>query len=1286
MGIITRKPPKKVTYDDNPFAAKKGDADYVPPTYESKPKQEDCVTVCDEDKDIHEQFCDIEEVLEDLADSIIKLNAATFEIKDGEDVASLKAFNYTDIRSEAILALLRLTGDNVDGLAQRADSAEAELVELFRLSQVSKENIEEIDVARLRQRLRDLEMTSADFKPLAAQVFSLYVDIHKNATRIGESVERLDFIDGTLTDAKLAMDTLEAYAVMNAEKIASSIVRMDGVANDVASNVVAIANAMREISSVASGLANSVKRLDAIEFKAGEHSTAILSIDSRVSVLESDSVTLFGLVQRAQLSADANSARIDVTDIAIEDLNTTTAANTALITEVDLKADSIASDLSDLTIHVGKVETDLSGALALTQEAINGVDGNSTNITSLKTSIASAEADIAGVSVLTQELSLRADGLVSGINTLGITVTNLNTQVEASAQFTQEVSNATDKNALAISSLISKVSNAESNIYANASLVQTVQVDALNNAQAITQITSDIANAVSGAEANATLLQEVVGKADGNTSSITRISNRVSGAEGQIAAHTSLIQEASVSRDEIYFAMSGLGASIENNQRGISANASLIQTVSLDAAGNALAVSELGTRVDNTELGIAGNTDLIQKVDAKADGNVSAIASLSTSVSGLEDGLTAAELVIESHKDDIGGLRSTAGLNTISVNTLESSTYTLSEKQFFVEAELLKQQRNNLEVGESIAASKFEVTSITNDLKAYSEGLLDLFSATQTLEGLIEATAKRVTSTETTLNGTTRSLDTLRLVAENTASGLLATIGRVDQVTTDAEGTAQALAKVEGQVNDPTNNTSGLYRFIQKVETKADGSANSITELENELSNAQLGIATNAGLINEVDIKASGTSFAVSQLATRVSNSEGDISEAALRLSSAVNTLGEVSSRAFLGTSETVNGKTIVTGLTTDSATRGIRLQGDVIDFANAAGVPKLYYDTTTDSWVVNARLVVDGYSIDSKSDIEALVGENSAGFYGSLYAAINWTTSIATQRFTDLVGRPPVQHDIFTQTRTDGSSSQTKSFKNGSWAAPSLLVNGDIIATDSIAGDRISSATTIRAGSGNASASLDGADYNWRIYAGSSTPSKAPFRVDKNGNLFSESGTFGGTVSADKIIGEVASGIPLAYNGFYRSHTTTNFTQSYQIARFRAGPIKGMGGRIIPSIISTGSMGSVDWSVTGAGYDRTNRYKRVITVTLTNETNGAKYERVIHDLMFDGQSGFTDQISVTIPTLSLPANSVTSFYNVTVKLQWEYLGGTRNNSVVRLIEGTTLIMRTMQSDSIFPA
>ncbi|WP_339009386.1 phage tail tip fiber protein [Aeromonas popoffii] len=105
-------------------------------------------------------------------------------------------------------------------------------------------------------------------------------------------------------------------------------------------------------------------------------------------------------------------------------------------------------------------------------------------------------------------------------------------------------------------------------------------------------------------------------------------------------------------------------------------------------------------------------------------------------------------------------------------------------------------------------------------------------------------------------------------------------------------------------------------------------------------------------------------------------------------------------------------------------------------------------------------------------------------------------------------------------------------------------------ITAGSIQGVSINSSTLIRAGSGNTSASLDGADGTWRLYAGNASGGAAPFRVNTAGKLFATgaeisghitatSGSFTGAINAQSgaISGYLAVG-----NGYISGNTGHNF------------------------------------------------------------------------------------------------------------------------------------------------
>ncbi|MEI4983825.1 fibronectin type III domain-containing protein [Aeromonas caviae] len=110
---------------------------------------------------------------------------------------------------------------------------------------------------------------------------------------------------------------------------------------------------------------------------------------------------------------------------------------------------------------------------------------------------------------------------------------------------------------------------------------------------------------------------------------------------------------------------------------------------------------------------------------------------------------------------------------------------------------------------------------------------------------------------------------------------------------------------------------------------------------------------------------------------------------------------------------------------------------------------------------------------------------------------------------------------DFLTDVFRISSSAGTQSVfevRNGKTMIKSLLV-GDIIASqiaaDQINGNHIAANSIIQAGSGSTSATLNGADANWRIYAGSTTPGSAPFRVSTTGALIATNATITGAITA---------------------------------------------------------------------------------------------------------------------------------------------------------------------------
>jgi hypothetical protein len=101
---------------------------------------------------------------------------------------------------------------------------------------------------------------------------------------------------------------------------------------------------------------------------------------------------------------------------------------------------------------------------------------------------------------------------------------------------------------------------------------------------------------------------------------------------------------------------------------------------------------------------------------------------------------------------------------------------------------------------------------------------------------------------------------------------------------------------------------------------------------------------------------------------------------------------------------------------------------------------------------------------IGSASGAAGPAGPNGAGFYGGTWPDINW--SLGWNRFVEVAGRNPVPGDILIQTRSDGASSsaQKRNAANNGWESVALQINGSLVASGTIAGDRLIAGTSLNA------------------------------------------------------------------------------------------------------------------------------------------------------------------------------------------------------------------------------
>lgn len=112
--------------------------------------------------------------------------------------------------------------------------------------------------------------------------------------------------------------------------------------------------------------------------------------------------------------------------------------------------------------------------------------------------------------------------------------------------------------------------------------------------------------------------------------------------------------------------------------------------------------------------------------------------------------------------------------------------------------------------------------------------------------------------------------------------------------------------------------------------------------------------------------------------------------------------------------------------------------------------------------WSTPAILSSNG--ADGQDGANGINGATGAGFYSKNIATTKptITTAYLTTEFTPVAGRAPVTNDTFFVTWTNASDAYQ--FNGTDWVAATLVVNGSVIASGTIAGDRLVAGTKISA------------------------------------------------------------------------------------------------------------------------------------------------------------------------------------------------------------------------------
>ena len=280
--------------------------------------------------------------------------------------------------------------------------------------------------------------------------------------------------------------------------------------------------------------------------------------------------------------------------------------------------------------------------------------------------------------------------------------------------------------------------------------------------------------------------------------------------------------------------------------------------------------------------------------------------------------------------------------------------------------------------------------------------------------------------------------------------------------------------------------------------------------------------------------------------------------------------------------------------------------------------------------------------------------GQIGAGFFGSTYTTIDWTTATANSRFTSLVGRPPVNLDIFTQTRTDGNDSQARQYNGSSWVGVALQVNGTIVAKGTVAGDRLVAGTEIsgpiitggllRTAAGTATRTEIQDDGTYLIWSGTGTKTDAngKFWIKKDGTGFVSGSFFSGQI----IETNLGSGTTLASVSHKSAGNTVEVT-------FNSNGFKSVTTASPPSPVGSST------------YVRTYTIKRGTTVI---DSGSVVVNRIV-SYNAEGGGTYDTSDSYSFSTVVLDSGTASATYTYTAEIQALLLSSPIQRTTIKTFE-----------------
>ena len=511
-----------------------------------------------------------------------------------------------------------------------------------------------------------------------------------------------------------------------------------------------------------------------------------------------------------------------------------------------------------------------------------------------------------------------------------------------------------------------------------------------------------------------------------------------------------------------------------------------------DIEANSVAITNLTSNLATTNTNVSANSSAITALDTLTVAQGNSITSLNSATTALESTVNNASTGVAANASAVSSLTTrvtnTENATTVNSNNITTLTSDLDQAETDIATKASSTALNALTT--RVTAAEGSITTQSADITALESTVDDSSTGVAANASGLSALTTRVTNAEGAITTNSSAVTTLDATyTEDLHFRTEVEDENDDLIDLETSGTVQ-LQDLSDFVSGSSSAIDSLTVQTYVNEDNIQTQAIQLTALESTVNDPTNGVVATAG--------------ALSNLTTEVSVIDGVVTSTAQDLTTLTTTVGGNTS-SITTQAESINGveanytvkidnNNRITGFGLLSTTSGstpfsefavVADQFSIVDPASTADTPLQPFTVTSAKIFLNTDVQVDGNLLTTGttiSDVSLVVGSGTSFFKASSDGLQLGNETFASAPF---------------RVTSEGALTATSATISGTVNASAGAFTGDV-STDS----------KFVAGSGATSATMDGADANYKFYAGAADAGDSPFRVDASG-----------VVTADRIV-----------------------------------------------------------------------------------------------------------------------------------------------------------------------